>query len=716
MGNSTAKYGIPAAALAIIVCLSLVCCSIGGLYFFGDAIFGTGSPSPFSNPAESIVPADISNLPEWTVLVYADADDDILEQDIWFDINEMELVGSTDQLNIVVQLDRAEGAFSGDGDWSHTRRYYITQDDNINAINSYLVEEIGEADMGNPQTLVDFMRWGIQNYPAKKYALILSDHGGGWTGGWSDLDSGSALSMGQITNSIASVQAVMGGQKFEIIGFDACLMGMVEVYGSLYPYSNYMVASEEVIPATGWSYAAWLNQVANNPTMSGREVSQAIVSTYIVEDAFLNLRGSSSEIREIEAESTLSAIESARMPEVISAMNQFTDALANLNQEWVAQGRGYTLSYYSLFGEDVPSPFIDLGNFSEVMATTEDPAVVTSAANLQAAISAAVIAEKHGNRMAGSTGMSLHFPISDIYTLTELTNQTRVRYARDAAAFLEKSSWDEFLAYHYTGLAYEPSEGQAYVPQVSASMVLAPGAAPDLAIAPVQVSSTQLNGDQQLTLSTTVTGSNISYIYFVLYFYNEETNAYWIGDTSYVFAEETTTINGVSAPNYGPSPVQVQYTWDPSLFVLKDGQTEAFALFEPDEYINADGVSTYSVYGQYTAINAAPVDAKLTFDPDGNLLSIFALPDLDNDGISTPVEITPQIGDQFTDYVQSYVFDAQGNTSYTYSLSNDVFVYGDQGFWFEARYPVAGQYAIGFIAYDFDNNSTSAFEFITYKP
>ncbi len=713
MGTNGAKYGIPAIIGTIAVCLVCICCSAIGLYYYGDSIFGTGPAITPNVSTDPIVPADTSGLPEWTIMVYSAADDDILEQDMWFDINEMEMVGSTDQMNIIVQIDRAEGAFTGDGDWTDARRLYITQDDDLNHLNSQIVQNLGEVDMGSPQTLVDFATWTIQNYPAKKYALIMSDHGGGWTGGFSDLSSGENLSMSEISDSIAQVQQSMGGQKFEIIGFDACLMGMVEVYGALYEYSNYMIASEEVIPSSGWSYSAWLYQLAQNPAMGGREASQSAVSTYIVEDMALNLSYSPSDISEIELDTTLSAIDSARMPDVISAMNQFITTIANIDQGYVAEARQYTRSYYSLFGEDVPSTFIDLGNFAELAAYQSGDAAVQQASDqLRTAIASAVVAEKHGGKMAGSYGISFHFPISDIYVLTEYTDETSVRYRDDAYKFLQQSSWDEFLAFHYTGQAFVPQEGQAFVPDQQAEIV-APGAS-ELSIAPIQLSDTAISGDEILTMNTTVTG-NASYIYFILYFYNEEAGAYWVGDTSYVFSENTIAVDGVNAPDYGPSPIQVTYEWEPNLFVLMDGQTEAFALFEPDEYLSSEGVSTYSVYGQYTVVGGSPDDAKLVFDPDGNLLNIYALPDADGDGISTPSEITPQIGDQFTDYVQSYYFDENNEPYFDYSLSTDVFTYGEQGFWFEARYPVDGDYAIGFYAQDFDNNTVEAYEFITYQ-
>ena len=714
MGKTSSKYGIPAIIAGIVICLACVCCTVVLLYFYGDMLFsGTVYPDPIDS-SQPIIPADTSNLPEWTFIYYSDADDDILEEDLWFDINEMEVVGSNPQMNIVVQIDRAEGAFSGDGDWTDTRRLYITQDADLNQITSPIVESIGEADMGSPQTLLDFITWTIQKYPAKKYALIMSDHGGGWTGGFSDMQAGTQLSMPQIVSVVEQVQQSMGAQKFEIIGFDACLMGMAEIYGALYPYSNYMVASEEVIPSTGWSYAAWLAQLAQNPTMDGRGATQAIVSTYIIQDTALSLRASSSEILEVEAGTTLSAVESARMPDVIGAMNQFISVMATLDQNYVAQAREYTRSYYSIFGEDSPSPYIDLGNFAEILANeTGDPAVSQAAEQLKIAISSAVVAEKHGQRMAGSNGISFYFPISDIYSFTEYNSEFPPYYAESASKFLQQSTWDEFLAFHYTGQAFEPQEGQAFIPPRS-STVIGPGAS-ELTIAPIQLSDNFITADETLTLSTTVSG-NVSYIYFILYFYNKEANVTWVADTSFVSAPNTITVDGVNAPDYGASPIQITYEWEPLLFLLKDGQHEAYGLFEPDEYLSADGVTTYSVYGQYTPLNdAAPVDAKLVFDSDGNLLNIYALPDSDGDGINTAVAISPQIGDHFTDYVQYYTFDESGAATYLYELSEDVFTYGDQGFWFESYIPVDGEYSIGFYAVDFDNNITSSYEYITYQ-
>ena len=146
-------------------------------------------------------------MPEWTVIVYSAADDEVLEENMWFDLNEMELVGSNPQMNIVVQIDRYAGAFTGDGDWTDTRRYLITQDNDLDHITSPVVESVGEVDTGDPQTLIDFVTWAIQKYPAQKYALVMSDHGGGWTGGFSDMSASSYsdLSIPEIVSSVEQI-------------------------------------------------------------------------------------------------------------------------------------------------------------------------------------------------------------------------------------------------------------------------------------------------------------------------------------------------------------------------------------------------------------------------------------------------------------------------------------------------------------------------------
>ena len=717
MGKTNSKFMVPSILAVIALCVLCACCAAVALYFYGDQLVA-GIRNPVSNVPTEIpgTPSDTSGLPEWTVIVYSAADDEVLEETMWFDVNEMELVGSNPQLNIVVQIDRYAEAFAGDGDWTDTRRYLITQDNDLSTISSPVIQNLGEVDTSDPQTLVDFVTWSIQNYPAKKYALVLSDHGGGWTGGFTDMSSsGSGMSLPEIVTALEQVRLNTGVDKYEMLGFDACLMGQIEVFGSLYPYSNYMIASEEVIPSYGWSYAAWLAQVAQNPAMDGKGLSDAVISTYVVNDtALTELRASANDIAQEESTTTLSAIESARVPDMVGAMNQFVSAMASLDQSDVAKARTYTRNYYSVFGEEVSPSFIDLGNFSEVLVNLNgDSSLQQAAIQLQTAISSAVVAEKHGPGMSGSNGVAFHFPDSDLYHFTEFNSDFLPYYAESSSKFLEQSYWDEFLAFHYTGQAFAPQEGVASVPSRTAE-IIAPGAS-ELTIGPIQISDTEITGDETVTVSTTVEGE-VAYIHTALYFWDPSTESYWIGDVSYYIAENTVTVDGVNSPDYGSSPVQVQYEWSPTLYTLTDGENEAYVLLEPAEYLSADGETVYAVYGQYSdADSNTPVDARLYFDASGNFLYAYAFPDADSNGASNPVEITPQLGDHFTDYVQYYTYDSNDNPTYNYVLSDDVFTWGEQGFSFYSSYPVDGQYAVGIIAYDFDGNFVASYEFISYQ-
>ena len=127
---------------------------------------------------------------EWLVMFYEDADDGVLERDMMVDLNEMERVGSTDQVHMVAQVDRHKGAFGGMGNWTTTKRFYITQDADLGRIASSELADLGELNMADGATLADFVTWAVVNYPARKHALILSDHGSGWPGGFSDEDTG----------------------------------------------------------------------------------------------------------------------------------------------------------------------------------------------------------------------------------------------------------------------------------------------------------------------------------------------------------------------------------------------------------------------------------------------------------------------------------------------------------------------------------------------
>ena len=115
---------------------------------------------------------------EWTILVFLNADNN-LEPFGLKDFAEMAKVGSTNLVNVVVQFDRIPGwAVDAHDDWTGTLRFKVTKDMKPTVANA--VENLGEVDMGDGKVLADFVEWGMAKYPAKRFMLVIWDHGQGW--------------------------------------------------------------------------------------------------------------------------------------------------------------------------------------------------------------------------------------------------------------------------------------------------------------------------------------------------------------------------------------------------------------------------------------------------------------------------------------------------------------------------------------------------------
>ncbi len=224
---------------------------------------------------------------EWTVMVYINADNDLESAGIE-DINEMEQVGSNSNMNIVVQIDRAEGYDASNGDWTDARRYYIVPDMDDKKINSKLLEDLGEVDMGDAKTLSNFVKFAISNFPAKKYLLVIWNHGAGWKaadlkvnkGVSYDEQSGNNLDYWALKIALSNIKKYLG-RKLDIVAFDACLMGMVEVAYQIKDFAKIMIGSEQTEPGDGWPYEEILQRLANNPKMQPKQLAEDIVEAYV---------------------------------------------------------------------------------------------------------------------------------------------------------------------------------------------------------------------------------------------------------------------------------------------------------------------------------------------------------------------------------------------------------------------------------------------------
>jgi hypothetical protein len=245
---------------------------------------------------------------EWTFMLFMAADNN-LEGGTEVDINELEQYGSTDKIAYVAQIDR-NGNYSGNSEfkWSGSKRFYITQDRDKKKVNSKELQDLGEVDMASPEALTDFVSWTKKNYPAKKYALILWNHGTGWkeiqpsvmeyvapppnlsegmTNALENISynisyddtSRSSMDIPTLRETMAEVKNILG-QPVDLLGFDACLMQMAEVGWAVSPFARYQVASPDLEPERGWAYNYISGALNKRPQMTPFELGRLIVQTY----------------------------------------------------------------------------------------------------------------------------------------------------------------------------------------------------------------------------------------------------------------------------------------------------------------------------------------------------------------------------------------------------------------------------------------------------
>jgi len=369
----------------------------------------------------------------WTVLVYM-AGDNNLEGAGVSDLKEMEKVGSSDQVNVVVQFDRSAGAL----------RYYVVKDGRGKRPVSPVLADLGQTNTGQPATLRDFLVWGIQAYPAKHYLTVIWNHGGGWkddnpyrsaggqarlrrslfnhsvplpktagkgvTRGWSKyrliaMDDGARdfLDNQELQFALEKALATVGLPQFDIIGFDACLMSMLEVAYQVKNQAQVLVGSQEEEPNEGWDYAAVLHEVQANPRISPEELGQRIVTGY---GAYFARKTPKETI-------TQSALHSARIAAVAQALDTLAAALLAGYSRYSDKLLVIRNNVSSFQDQD----YVDLWDMADLCEQgLNEPAISTAAQQVKQAVAEAVIKEVHQKKRQASPlpffphGISIYWP------------------------------------------------------------------------------------------------------------------------------------------------------------------------------------------------------------------------------------------------------------------------------------------------------------------
>ena len=367
----------------------------------------------------------------WLFMVYMDGDNS-LEVYVPTDLNELERTGSGDGVEVIVQADRIEGYTDKDGDWTGTRRYRIVEDDTPYVV-SPVVQDLGELDMGVPETLADFVDWATVTYPAEHRVLIMWDHGDGWLAQAtvdaaaapppaiaSDDTSGTILSIanGDLAAGLETDVATNG--RYDVIGFDACNMASWEVAHAMTPYAEYMSAAETTVGSEGFMYEPILAYLRETPDATTEDLA-ILMSQGAVElggeltHSAVNLDAVRELSRDIDALAQL-ALSDPTASEAVLAARETTRGADEIWAEW----------------------YLDVGDLADNVAKSSHPELQTIATEMRASLDTAVVGNFNSGDYTWTTGLTIYFDPSRFY-ISDYTEGAGATWSHD-------TQWDEYLA------------------------------------------------------------------------------------------------------------------------------------------------------------------------------------------------------------------------------------------------------------------------------
>jgi hypothetical protein len=174
----------------------------------------------------------------WLVLCWFGADNNLSEY-VSYDLEEMK--SAAKDVAVIAFVDQ-EGAVK-DG-------IYALSNDGM----FVRVEPFNETDSGSGTNLCYFVnKYGACD--AYKKALILWNHGSAWDDTDPYTPKGISYDdQGRDFLTILELKNALEDTHWDVLGFDACLMGSVEVLYELKDLADYFLASPGEIPSSGWDY------------------------------------------------------------------------------------------------------------------------------------------------------------------------------------------------------------------------------------------------------------------------------------------------------------------------------------------------------------------------------------------------------------------------------------------------------------------------------
>ncbi len=381
------KKLLPLFLAIVLICLLAACASINAR----QAASGAES--------ETKEPAAVAQEGSWAIYWYLCGSD--LESDGGFataDLREMMEVALPENVKVVIETG-GSSAWQNDLIDPGKLQRLVYDSTGLN-----LVDEQPLANMGDAQTLADFLSFAKNNYPAQKTAVVFWNHGGGSVAGvaFDELFGLDSLTLDEMYAAFTDVwEPFADSQPLELIGFDTCLMATVDVAYTFSGLARYLVASEETEPASGWHYSQWLGALAADTLMDGAALGKIICDAYY---AGCELAGT-------QDNTTLSVTDLSKAGTLIEAYEVFgNEALAAACEDYsffaqFARAADESENYGGNTKEQGYSNMADLGHVARKSAD-----MLASAQGVLSALGECVLYQVKGKYREEATGLSFYYP------------------------------------------------------------------------------------------------------------------------------------------------------------------------------------------------------------------------------------------------------------------------------------------------------------------
>ncbi|MCR5346576.1 MAG: hypothetical protein K6E38_02270 [Fretibacterium sp.] len=558
-----------------------------------------------------------SEVREWTLLIYVDADNN-LEPYALTDLKEMEQgMGIVEnktpgKVEVLVLEDRAKGYSKAMGDWNSARIYRVRPSQHEDAIDSELLLDCGELNMGNPAVLEAFIRAGRSKFPAQKTALVMWDHGAGWVNMANDNDNGTGgkdeLLLNELAGTLSRTASLFPEGKLDLIAFDMCLMGQAEVVTACSPFARYMTAGATVLPAVGMDYLNALPLFSQG--LETREIVQRMVP--IACKGFLKVPWTTA---------SLSAFDLSKADALVSACKGlFSKLRETASSGWsdVTRTLFYTLNYMGVAEyrnkDNALSSIVLLDWLRRLRAMPCSAVLEGEIAAVETAVRSLILNTEAGPDIPLCRGLSLYAPL----------RRENMRTNYPEMAFDRATGWSETLSQIY---AMQDRVKQA--PKITSIEIGNPvprfgvtrpqsGADYDIISSKTftPLSGTGMAGTQRSYMKVTLEGSNIlwAYGYFAC---SAQKDGNYIVFLEQLLPAERIASNAqesdIGTPVFHDGKNELMYQLSALIYGLSNGETSVPASASAVDIANPNIVT---IQGRYTdpRLNGQSIEATLQVD------------------------------------------------------------------------------------------------------